>query len=323
MSPQTRRVLVTGGAGYLGREVASRLLQQRELFSHVVCADIRCPSQPQRLEAASYRQIDVRDVELANLLRQEQVDTVVHLASIVHPGGPKQRPFEYSVDVLGTRNVIEACLRANVKQLVVTSSGAAYGYYADNPMPLTEDCPLRGNPSFAYADHKRQVEELLAKYRRSDSQLRQLIFRPGTILGQFTHNAITRLFDRRRLLSIKGSDVPFVLIWDQDVAQCIALGIQRWATGIFNLAADGVLTMRQMAAIQNKALIELSPRTLGAILWSLRALGLTHFGPEQVDFLRYRPVLSNEKLKREFGYVPQMTTEQVFRYYLQCRSNHS
>ena len=43
-----------------------------------------------------------------------------------------------------------------------------------------------------------------------------------------------------------------------------------------------------------------------------RPLGLTRYGPEQVDFLRYRPVLDNARLKREFGYVPALTSREAF-----------
>jgi len=55
----------------------------------------------------------------------------------------------------------------------------------------------------------------------------------------------------------------------------------------------------------------------------LRWLGMTRYGPEQVDFLRYRPVLSNEKLKSEFGYTPRKTTAQVFEYFLNQRQQQS
>jgi len=53
----------------------------------------------------------------------------------------------------------------------------------------------------------------------------------------------------------------------------------------------------------------------------MRPLGLSRYGLEQVDFLRYRPVLSNEKLKSEFGFTPRMTSAEVFDYYWECRKN--
>ena len=98
----------------------------------------------------------------APTLAAHAIDSVVHLASIVTPGKGSSREFEYSVDVLGSQNVLDACVSTGVTQLLVSSSGAAYGYHADNPVPLTEDCAVRGNEEFAYSHHKRLVEEMLA-----------------------------------------------------------------------------------------------------------------------------------------------------------------
>lgn len=77
--------------------------------------------------------------------------------------------------------MLGGCADAGVKQLIVTSSGAAMDH-ADNAVPLRESDPLRGNPEFAYSDHKRLVEEMLARYRQQHGSLKQLIFRPGTVL---------------------------------------------------------------------------------------------------------------------------------------------
>ena len=184
---------------------------------------------------------------------------------------------------------------------------------------MREDHPLRGNRSIAYADHKRQVEELLAEYRVAQPQLKQLIFRPGTILGQQTDNAITALWNRRWVLGLRGYEIPFVFIWDEDVIECLWRGIRQSAVGIYNLAGDGTLSMRQLAQLQNKRLVELPTWLLAAWLQVLRWTGWSPFGAEQVDFLRFRPVLANDKLKREFGYTPRKTTQQAFEYFLQHR----
>ncbi len=57
----------------------------------------------------------------------------MHLASVVTPGKDSSRALEHAVDVGGTRNVLAASVAHGVRRLVVTSSGAAYGYHADNP----------------------------------------------------------------------------------------------------------------------------------------------------------------------------------------------
>jgi UDP-glucose 4-epimerase len=62
---------------------------------------------------------------------------------------------------------------------------------------------------------------------------------------------------------------------------------------------------------------------LQATLALLKPLGLTQYGPEQVNFLRYRPVLDNCRLKEAFGYVPQKTSAEVFAFYLAARARRS
>ena len=310
-------VLVTGAGGYLGSQLIAALAAGRIKVSRVVAADVREVPPDRRLDGIEYVQADVRSPGLIPLFDRYKVEVVVHLASIVTPGRDSNRQFEYSVDVKGTENVLIACTTTGVKKIVVSSSGAAYGYHADNPAWLTEDCPLRGNEAFVYAHHKRLVEEMLARWRIEHPQLQQVIFRIGTILGETVRNQITDLFEKPRLLAIRGSDSPFVFIWDQDVVGCLLRAIESDKTGIFNVAGDGVLTIHEIAARLGKRCLVLPPGLLRLALRLLKTLGLTQYGPEQLDFLRYRPVLDNTRLKRDFGYVPQLTSAQVFDLYLQ------
>ena len=59
----------------------------------------------------------------------------------------------------------------------------------------------------------------------------------------------------------------------------------------------------------------------GTILRALRLFKLTQYGPEQVDFLRYRPVLGNRRLKEQPGYVPKNSTREAFEVFTQGRKH--
>jgi len=310
-----RSVLVTGAGGYIGRQLIEALARAPGELRTIVAADVRAPAE--RLPGVEYASADICTADLAELCARHAVDVVVHLAAIVTPDAHTDRAREYQVDVVGTRKVLDACLRTGVRKLVYTSSGAAYGYHADNPEWLDEDAPLRGNPEFAYSDHKRQVEEMLAAARREHPELRQLVFRPGTILGARADNQITAMFRKPWVLGLGGAATPFVLVWDQDVVAAILRGLREGGCGVYNLAGDGTLSLREMAQRLGKPYVALPPWLVAAGLGALHRLGLTRYGPEQVGFLRYRPVLANRRLKEEFGFTPRKTTAEVFDAYLE------
>ncbi len=315
-SKGSRRVLVTGASGYIGRLFVADLAARRGAVECIVATDVRDPQDGDRRAGVEYVAVDVRDPGLEKILREHAIDTVVHLAAIVTPKPGSEADLEYSVDVLGTENVLRCAVAAGATKFLYTSSGAAYGYWPDNPPALTEDCPLRGNENIAYPRNKRLVEEILARFRSEHPQLRQLVLRPGTILGASVGNQITAMFERSYVLGVTGSATPFIFIWDEDVVACLRIGIDEDREGIYNLAGDGVVTMREIARRLAKPYVELPAWLLSGALAVLHPLGIAQYGPEQVGFLRYRPVLSNEKLKREFGYVPKKTSAEVFEFYL-------
>jgi UDP-glucose 4-epimerase len=299
------RILITGAAGMIGRALL------RGLDGHeVIATDLNVPADAP--ETIKFRRMDVTGPDAARIIAEEKPDVVVHLASIVSPPKGMSRETAYAVDVTGTRNVLEAAIAAGVRRLVVTSSGAAYGYHADNPVPLRESDALRGNDEFPYAHHKRLVEEMLARARRDAPQLEQVVLRVGTVLGAGTENQITALFHKPRLLAVRGSESPFVFIWTEDLARILLRASTDGPAGIFNVAGDGAMGVSDLAAALGKPVLRLPAAALRLALSVLRPLGLSRYGPEQVRFLQYRPVLDNAALKSEFGYVPVKTSAEVF-----------
>lgn len=313
------QVLVTGGNGFLGSSVVRGLA---EAGHRVVSGDLTEPASP--VPGVEHVSLDVTDPDSVRAaFTSRGVEVVVHLAAVVTPGRQSSREREYAVDVTGTRNVLDGCLSHGVRRIVVSSSGAAYGYHPDNGAAhdgwLTEDDPVRGNEAFAYSHHKRLVEEMLAELRSSHPELEQVVLRIGTILGERVDNQITALFERPRLLKIRGSESPFVFIWDTDVVAIIQRAVTSPVTGIFNVAGDGAMTVDDIAAALGKRTLTIPEPLLRAALAVGKRLGVSPYGPEQTVFLRHRPVLDNRRLKDVFGYTPSRTSAEAFAAWRQSR----
>lgn len=305
------RILITGAAGMVGRSLLDRLSG-----CDVVATDVVRPSKLP--EGCQFRRMDVTGSDPSRVIASERPDVIVHLASVVSPPKGMNREEAYAVDVTGTKSVLTAAIEAGVRRLVVTSSGAAYGYHPDNPVPLREADALRGNAEFAYAHHKRLVEEMLEGARQSAPQLQQTVLRVGTVLGAGTENQITALFRKPRLLAVKGSSSPFVFIWTEDLARILYRAATEGPTGVFNVAGDGEMSIEDIAVALNKPVLRLPAWVLRTVLRVAQPLSLSRYGPEQVRFLQYRPVLANDALKSEFGYVPLKTSVEAFDTWLKA-----
>lgn len=306
------KVLITGGSGFLGTSVGAGLA---EVGHTVISADLRPANAPGVTSAT----LDVTDGDAVRaLLEEHRPEAVVHLAAIVTPGKDSDREAERRVDVEGTRNVVDACVTTGVRRLVVSSSGAAYGYHSDNPDWITEDQPVRGSVEFAYSDHKAQVEQLLASARREHPELEQVVLRIGTILGERVDNQITALFLKKRLLGIRGAKSPFVFVWDADVVAIVQRAVTGDVTGTFNVAGDGALTITEIAERLGKQVLWLPDPVLRSVLAVGSTLGVSRYGPEQTRFLKHRPVLDNTRLREVFGYAPTHTSAEAFEAWLRA-----
>lgn len=306
-----RRVLVTGASGFLGSTLMDRLARTPDC--EALGLDVRQPRVPWEAPHVRFAQVDLRDASaLDALVASFRPTAVVHLASIVEPPPGMTRAEMRAIDVGGTESVLRCCLAYEVRHLTVTTSGAAYGYHPDNPPWIDEDVPIRGNPEFAYSDHKRQIEELLARARGEHPELRQLVLRPGTILGRTVGNQITALFARPAVLGVSGYDSPFVFIWDEDVCEIIVRGVLEEVVGCYNLAGDDAMSLREIAGALGKPYVSVPAWLLRAALRVLHPLGAVPYGPEQVMFLQHRPVLSNARLKRDFPYRPRYSSAEAF-----------
>lgn len=300
---EDQRILITGAGGYIGGLLLEMLRTESD---NVWGIDLRPTDRTVEM--------DIRDPALVDLIHEKSISHVVHLASIVQPGQAPE--VEYDIDVNGTRNVLDACVAGGVRHLTVTSSGAAYGYHVDSPEWLTEDDPIRGNDEFSYSRHKRLVEEMLAEYRDNHPALGQLVLRPGTVIGASTNNMITRLFTGSWILGLRGVRSPFVFAWDQDVVETIVYGVQHSRTGVFNVAGDGCLSIAEIGELMNKRVVHIPVWLIKAVLSVTKPLGVTRYGPDQVRFMQYRPVLSNAKLNTEFGRPPEKSSREALEYFI-------
>jgi UDP-glucose 4-epimerase len=150
------KILVTGGAGYIGSH--TRYFLEKKGHS-VVVADNLSRGDKKAVPPDLLRIVDLSETDrLATLLRNERVEAVIHFAAYIAVGESTQIPEVYFVNnVSGSLSLFEAMLRCDVKRLVFSSSAAAYG--VPQQVPITEDQPFA--PINPYGESKVMVEKIL------------------------------------------------------------------------------------------------------------------------------------------------------------------
>jgi UDP-glucose 4-epimerase len=151
-----RRILVTGGAGYIGSHTVRLLLQQGY---DVAVVDDLSKGYKHNVPAGRLFQLNLSETNaLSELMRQHSFDAVIHFAAFIAVGESMREPERYFANnVGGSLSLLTAMLRTGVKHLVFSSTAAVYGNPKVSPIPETE--PIAAvNP---YGESKVMVETML------------------------------------------------------------------------------------------------------------------------------------------------------------------
>lgn len=168
------KVLVTGGAGYIGSHTCLKLLEEGYsvvVLDNLANGSVEALKRVQILANQSliFIQGDIRDGEcLDRIFQMHQINAVIHFAGLKAVGESQQIPFEYfDNNISGTLNLLKSMQRANVFNFVFSSSATVYG--ETHQSPLDENMPT-GNTTNNYGYTKYIVEQLLEKLSASDER---------------------------------------------------------------------------------------------------------------------------------------------------------
>jgi UDP-glucose 4-epimerase len=314
-------VAVTGPTGDIGISAVEALEHAPEVERIIGMA--RSPFDPAAHGWArtEYLQGDITNRDAVDALVAD-ADVVVHLAFIIMGS----RDESARVNLEGTRNVFEATVAADrPRRLVYTSSVAAYGYHADNPVPITEDVPPRGSPEHYYSEQKAACEAALAEIT-GGTPLEVYVLRPCIVAGprapalaeampwKQLPGPVKRVAQALPLLKplFPDAGTPLQLVHHDDVAAAIALAATTSAPpGAYNIAADGVLSMSDVAKALGARPVRV-PRA--AVSAASEVIARLPFVPSALEWLhvgRTSVVMDTTKAKSRLGWEPKYTAAET------------
>lgn len=300
--------LATGGSGYFGSVLRDRLLDRGwtvRVFD-INDAEDRPPD-------VGFIKGDVRDKE-AVLGAMAGVDVVFHCVAQV-PLAKDKAQFR-SVNVFGTRNVLEAARAARVRKVVYLSSSAVFGAPKSNP--VTEQTPPA--PGEAYGRAKLEGEKVCQEFAAHGLDV--TIIRPRTILGHGRLGIFQILFEWIR----QGYNVPvlgrgdnlYQFVHADDLAEACILAAQRPGPAVYNCGTDRFGTMRQALehlceyAGTGSRVKSVPMRPAVVLMRVAGALRLAPVGPYHALMYGRSLYFDIAKARTELGWQPKYSNEEMF-----------
>jgi len=260
-----------------------------------------------RVVARMGADLDVRG-SVAETPALEGVDTLVHLDWV--PAPPRSGSGPARDNVARVRRLLDAADRAGVRSVVHVSSATVYGAWADNPVPLTEEAPLRPNPGLGDAVGHAEAERLIAGWADDHPGATVAVLRPATVVGPGVESWLAEIIGGHTAVRTE-AEPPRQFVHADDVAAAVALAVRDRLDGVYNVAPDGSTpadVVRGLTAGRPSLAV---PRRLAALLsawgWALRVSDLS---PAVLALLEYPWIVANDRL-RAAGWAPQHTNEEA------------
>lgn len=305
------KVVVTGGSGSIGTALL-RLLARNQRYSVTAIARRAPDTRQHPYRHAEWVETDIgapgATERLAGAFRG--ADVVVHLAWAIQPASTESAM--YRTNVAGSRAVLDAVRSADVPHLIAASSVAAY-----RPAPrlsrVNEDWPCEGLSS-AYGQHKAALESLLDVAEVTDPRRHITRLRPCGVLQRDSGRQVARwVLSPLVPAGVIGSRWLPVPLWPalrlqlvhaDDVAEAIHLAMAHRATGAFNLAAEPVLTAKDLARALGRFLVPVPRPVLSALALGSWRTGLQPLHPAWLTVADQAPLIDTTRARRELGWEP-------------------
>ena len=253
-----RKILVTGGAGFIGSHVVPALLAKGDC-EVVVLDNLSTGKRNHVPEGARFQLMDMRSRELWDFMAREKFQTVVHLAAqTLVPYSMEHPEADEDLNVTGIVHVLEGCRKTGVEQFIFSSSAAIYGDNQNLPLKETE-VPA---PTSFYGLSKVVGENYIRMYSRCFG-LKHIIFRFANVYGERQgetgEGGVISVFARK---IAQGEPVTIFgdgnqtrdFVYAGDLARAISTGIGYDGCATLNVSTNKEFSLNQLIAILEKIL---------------------------------------------------------------------
>ncbi len=306
---RSQRILISGVSSDTGGRVA-QVLERRPEVDALVAVDTRDPLH--ELQRTEFVRVGTDQALLRRIITAAAIDTVIDTRLIADPLAAPRGARPREVNVVGTGNLLAACDGSGspVRTLVFESSARYYGCGQDDPAFFSEEIERADPPRTSLERDIVEAERQLWEFARANPNVAVSALRCADIIGGELRGSHLTMLGLPVIPAILGFDPRWQFVHHDDVIAALAHAARHELRGAYNVAADGVLALSEVASLLSKPLLPVLPPwgTVSAAE-GLRRLGLP-VPLELLRELRFGRGLDNRRLKSS-GYGFRYTTREA------------
>jgi UDP-glucose 4-epimerase len=253
--------------------------------------------------------VDLRKRRFEDVVRTERPTVVVHMAFLRHT--QKDEPARHDVNVRGTKELLDHCVKYGVKQLLVFSNGQVYGASPENPYYMDEDAPLSASRSYPEIRDLVEVDTLATAFMWRYPHIRTTVLRPVNVIGYYVHSMIGQYLRERRVPTVMGFDPMMQFIHEEDFARAISLAVEHRLQGVFNVVGPGEVPLHTAIREAGSTAIPLPEILLRPALAGLFDFGLFPYPPGALDYLKFPITVSGERFIDATSFRPDYSLRET------------
>ena len=307
-------VLVTGACRFLGGYLVARLVQN-PLIDQVIAVDAIAPSKDlqRRMGRAEFVRADIRNPFIAKVIRNSDVDTVVHAAAASYVPRSGGRATLKELNVMGAMQLFAACQKApSVRRVVLKSTSEVYGSHPHDPVVHTEDGSSRRPPREGFARDSVDIEGYARGLGRRRPDITVTILRLANMIGPAMDTALARYLAGPVVPTVLGRDARLQLLHEQDALGALERATMAAVPGTFNIGASGIIMMSQAIRRAGRLSLPVPTFGVGAVDSVRKATMNSELNRDQLDYLSYGRVMDTTRMRTELGCEPKWTTLEAF-----------
>jgi len=296
-----KQILVMGAAGGLAQSFIKKLSVEYP-HAKIIGVDARKMKGNLDFSNVEWKQIKYKRSHFEKLFRANHFDLFFHLGRLSHTKAfsvPTQIRFNFNI--LGTKNLLDLCLKHEVKKVIVLSTYHVYGALADNSVFLDEESPLRASHNYPEIRDVVEMDIICTNWMwRNRDKASMVLFRPCSIVGENIKNVMSTYL-RSKFSPIPVDYSPSLqFLSEKDMVNALLKSVEDLPSGPYNLSPDDYVTIQKAKKIVGRGGVPFSIFALSGVAKVFKKTLLSV--PDYLfDYLKFPCLIDNSQIKKFLG----------------------